>query len=221
MPTDYTDFTDLFSEVRRFGGQPLRGRGYEISLSAHCRGRPPCLPVFRWLVCGLCMAGRHGSLPLRVAVVVSGWCSGLVLLLLRKEYSRTTAPPYPRILTSVPSYPRTPVPPRNAIQSTLPSCSSSLRKNYQLSIVRSARRDAFFLHAATKANKFERVACRRKNCQLSIINYQLKNSARCGIFLVAQRSKLSPYFLLASILPDKVFGRSVYFLYFCGKYYRY
>ena len=28
------------------GGQPLRGRRSEISLSAHCRGRPPCLPVF-------------------------------------------------------------------------------------------------------------------------------------------------------------------------------
>ena len=94
--------------MRRYGGQPLRGRGYEISLSAHCRGRPPCLPVFRWLVCGLGMVGRHGSLPLHVAVVVSGWCSGLVLLLLRKEYSRTTVPPYPRILTTAPPYPRTP-----------------------------------------------------------------------------------------------------------------
>ena len=135
--------------MRRYGGQPLRGRGYEISLSAHCRGRPPCLPVFRWFPCGLCMAGRllaferswppvvgadprvcpyfgglsaawgqagrHGSLPLRVAVVVSGWCSGLVLwvgvlALAERVFShhRTPAPPYPRILTTAPPYHRTP-----------------------------------------------------------------------------------------------------------------
>ena len=43
----------------------LRKRPYGVSPT--CRGRPPCLPVYRRFPCGLCMAGRHGSLPLRVA----------------------------------------------------------------------------------------------------------------------------------------------------------
>ena len=59
------------------------------------------------------------------------------------------------------------------------------------------------------------VSKRRKNCQLSIINYQLKNSASRRIFLVALRSRFSPIFLLASILPDKVFGQSQKKLYLC------
>ena len=42
----------------------LRKRPYGASPT--CRGRPPCLPVYRRFPCGLCMAGRHGSLPLRV-----------------------------------------------------------------------------------------------------------------------------------------------------------
>ncbi len=53
----------------------------------------PCI-VGRCFAWG--QAGRHGSLPLHVAVVVSGWCSWLGLLLWRKEYSRTTVPPYHR-----------------------------------------------------------------------------------------------------------------------------
>ena len=64
-----------------------------VRFAPTCRGRPPCLPVFRCFVWVLEMAGRHGGLPLHVAVGVSGWGSGLGLLLLRKEYSRTTVPP--------------------------------------------------------------------------------------------------------------------------------
>ena len=70
--------------MRRYGGQPLRGRGYEIS------------PV-----------------SVRVAVGASGWGFGLVLwvgaLALAERvfsYHRTAVPPYPRI-----PYLRTPVPP--------------------------------------------------------------------------------------------------------------
>ena len=50
------------------------------------------------------------------------------------------------------------------------------------------------------------------------ITYNLlpKNSVRCRIFLVAQRNKFSPIFLLASILPDKLFGRSRKILYLCN-----
>ena len=81
LPTDYTDFTDLFSEVRRFGGQPLRGRGYEISLSAHCRGRPPCLPV----VSVVCL--RLGGWRADTGVCPYTW---------RSWYSRTSVPSYPR-----------------------------------------------------------------------------------------------------------------------------
>ena len=53
------------------------------------------------------MAGRHGSLPLRVAVVVSGWGSGLVLwvgaLALAKRvfsHHRTPVPRTPEFRTT-------------------------------------------------------------------------------------------------------------------------
>ena len=82
-----------------------------VRFAPTCRGRPPCLPVFRCFVCVLEMAGRHGSLPLRVAVVVSGWGScSCGKSILAPPYHRTTVPP-----NSVPSYPHTSVPPRNTI----------------------------------------------------------------------------------------------------------
>ena len=98
--------------VRGCGGQPLRGRRSEISLSAHCRGRPPCLPVFRWLVCGLGTGGqtresaptcgcRGFGLGLWAGALGWGSCSGGKSIL---------APPHLR----------TTVPPRNAIQISTP-----------------------------------------------------------------------------------------------------